>query len=199
MPARRTDNKSLVFYPLTADRWPDLEALFGKNGACGGCWCMYWRLPRKTFVAQKGDGNRIALKTIVENDETPGILAYADGKPAGWCAVAPRETYPALTRSRILSPLDEKPVWSISCFFVAREHRKKGLSLALLRAAIDFVRVRGGKIVEGYPVEPRTETMPAAFAWTGLAAAFIKAGFREVARRSATRPIMRFTIKLRRT
>ncbi len=197
MPARRATSVPFEFHPLTADRWPDLEKLFGKNGACGGCWCMYWRLPRKTFVAHKGDGNRIALRTIVRNDETPGIIAYADGKPAGWCAVAPRDVYPALARSRILVPVDDKPVWSISCFFIAKEYRKKGLSVALLRAAIDFVRERGGRIVEGYPVEPKTKPIPAAFAWNGLASAFLKAGFKEVARRSPTRPIMRCFIAAR--
>lgn len=193
MPKRLIASRRFTFHPLTTERWPDLETLFGKNGACGGCWCMVWRLPRKTFVAQKGDGNRIALKMIVENDEPPGILAYADGQPAGWCAVAPREVYSALERSRILAPVDDQPVWSISCFFIAKEHRKQGLSVAMLRAAVDFVRELGGRLVEGYPVEPKTKSMPAAFAWTGLASAFRKAGFEEVARRSATRPIMRIT------
>jgi len=195
MPAHHARNKSFEFHPLTAERWTDLEALFGSKGACGGCWCMFWRLPRKTFEAQKGDRNRIALKTIVANEESPGLLAHADGEPAGWCAIAPREAYPALTRSRILAPIDDKPVWSISCFFIAKEHRKKGLSVALLHAAVDFVRERGGKIIEGYPVDPKTKAIPAPFAWTGLASAFQRAGFKEVERRSATRPIMRFTIK----
>lgn len=200
MPRRSSNSSRFTFLPLIAERWPDLETLFGKNGACGGCWCMVWRLPRKTFVAQKGDGNRIALKTIVENEEPPGILAYADRQPAGWCAVAPRETYSALERSRILAPVDDQPVWSISCFFIAKELRNNGLSVAMLSAAVDFVRERGGNLVEGYPIEPKTKSMPAAFAWTGLASAFRKAGFEELARRSPTRPIMRIaTGKKRRT
>jgi GNAT superfamily N-acetyltransferase len=188
---------TFTFHPATSDRWTDLEKLFGKNGACGGCWCMCWRLPRKSFVAQKGEGNRIALKTIVENDEPPGILAYADGQAVGWCAVAPREAYPALGRSRMLAAIDDKPVWSISCFFIAKEQRRKGLTVSLLRAAVDFVRERGGRIVEGYPVEPKSASMPAVFAWTGVASAFLKAGFKEAARRSPTRPIMRYLISPR--
>lgn len=195
MARKKTAKTDFTFHPLTPERWSDLETLFGKNGACGGCWCMTWRVPRKTFNAQKGNGNRLALKTIVENDEEPGILAYADGKPVGWCALAPREAYPALERSRLLTPIDDQPVWSISCFFIGKEYRRRGLTVALLRAAIDFVRERGGKIVEGYPVEPKTDPMPAVFAWTGMASAFRKAGFKEVARRSPTRPIMRVAIK----
>lgn len=194
MPKTKVATNGFTFHPLTAERWPDLETLFGTRGACGGCWCMLWRLPRKTFEAQKGEGNRIALQTIVESHEIPGILAYTGDTPAGWCAIAPRETYPALDRSRILAPVDDVAIWSISCFFIAKEHRKKGLSVAMLHAAIDFVREHGGTMVEGYPVEPKSATMPATFAWTGLASAFLKAGFQEVARRSTTRPIMRCAI-----
>jgi GNAT superfamily N-acetyltransferase len=197
MPKRTVAETRFTFHPATPDRWANLETLFGKNGACGGCWCMCWRLPRKTFVAQKGNGNRIALKTIVEDNETPGILAYSGDEPAGWCAVAPREDYPALDRSRILAPVDDQSVWSVSCFFVTKAHRKKGLSVAMLRAAVEFVRERGGKILEGYPVEPKSAPMPAVFAWTGLASAFIKAGFKEVERRSPTRPIMRCEVSRR--
>lgn len=196
MPKTKIAKNAFTFRPLTAERWPDLETLFGTKGACGGCWCMLWRLPRKKFEAQKGEGNRIALKTIVESHEVPGILAYAGDTPAGWCAIAPRETYPALNRSRVLAPVDDVPVWSISCFFIAKEHRKKGLSVAMLVAAIDFVREHGGTVIEGYPVEPKSATMPATFAWTGLASAFRQAGFKEVARRSATRPIMRCAITI---
>ena len=192
MPAKKS---SVVFHPLTSERWPDFEKLFGERGACGGCWCAYWRRPRSEFNRDKGSGNQRFMLKLVQDGEPPGILAYIEGEAVGWCAVAPRAEYPALKRSRILSPVDEQPVWSISCFFVHKEHRKKGLSIHLLRAAIDFVKQRGGQCVEGYPVEPKTAAMPAAFAWVGLASAFLAAGFREVVRRSATRPIMRYEIK----
>jgi GNAT superfamily N-acetyltransferase len=184
---------TIQFHPLTADRWPDFEALFGERGACGGCWCMFWRLGRTQFNRQKGEGNKGAMKAIVESGEVPGILAYANGEPIGWCAVAPRETYSALERSRVLKPVDASAVWSISCFFIAKPYRRKGFSVQLLRAAVDFVRARGGQIVEGYPVEAKKKQADA-FVWTGLGSAFVKAGFTEVARRSETRPIMRYTI-----
>ena len=181
----------LAFHPLTPERWPDLEALFGQRGACGGCWCMWWRLTRAEFEKKKGQANRRAFRKIVGAGEEPGILAYAGDEPIGWCAIAPRQTYPSLNRSRILKPVDEAPVWSITCFFIARPYRRRGVSIKLIDAAVRYARTRGAKIIEGYPVAPRKGSIPDAFAWTGLPAAFEKAGFREVLRRSPTRPIMR--------
>ncbi len=181
----------LAFAPLTAERWADLEELFGPRGACGGCWCMSWRLARREFERGKGDGNRRAFRAIVRSGAEPGVLAYRGGEPVGWCAVAPREHYPALGRSRILAPVDERPVWSISCLFVARAARRAGVSVRLIRAAVEHAAAHGAAVVEAYPVEPYETNMPAAFAWTGTVSAFRKAGFREVLRRSRTRPIMR--------
>lgn len=180
-----------TFHPLTPDRWGDLELLFGPRGACAGCWCMYWRLKRSEYTAGSGEGNRRAFRKIVRSGEVPGVLAYSGGDPIGWCALAPRESYPALVRSRVLKPLDDEPVWSVTCFFVARGYRRKGVTSALLDAAAALARKKGARLLEGYPVEPREGKMADAFAWTGLAASFRKAGFHEVARRSATRPIMR--------
>jgi GNAT superfamily N-acetyltransferase len=195
MPRKRNQPAPFVCHPLTPGRWGDFEALFGERGACGGCWCMLWRSTRAKFEQSKGAGNRSAMRKLVEAGAMPGILAYLNGEPVGWCAVAPREHYPALERSRVLKKVDETPVWSVSCLFVRKDCRRKGVSVALLRGAIEYVRGRAGVIVEGYPVEPRKGEMPAVFAWTGLASAFLQAGFRECARRSETRPIMRHEIK----
>jgi GNAT superfamily N-acetyltransferase len=188
----------LSFFPVTPERWGDLEKLFGERGACGGCWCMFWRLPRSQFERGKGEANRRALKKIVQSGLSPGLLAYAEGEPVGWCALAPRDQLPVLARSRILAPVDEKPVWSVSCFFVAKAWRRRGLTVALLDAAVDQVRAQGGGILEGYPHEPAQGNTPGAFVWTGLAEAFRRAGFKEVARRSPYRPIMRRTVRARR-
>lgn len=185
--------RKLVFHPLTPDRWADLEKLFGPRGACGGCWCMWWRLARSEFTKQKGAGNWQAFRKIVESGAEPGILAYHDGEPVGWCAIAPREQYPVIERSRTLKAIDDQPVWSVSCFFIARQFRRQGVAEALLQAAVKFARRKGAKIVEGYPVEARKGRLPDAFAWTGLPPIFQAAGFREVARRSPTRPIVRRT------
>lgn len=190
-----TGENKYRFYPLTPERWTDFEALFGERGACGGCWCMWWRLKHSEFEKQKGEANKRAMKQIVNSGEIPGILAYADGgAPVGWCSVAPRQMFPRLERSRTLKRIDQQPVWSVVCFFVAKPFRRRGLSVALLRAAVDYVRQQGGAIVEGYPVAPKNGATPDAFAWTGLASAFRKAGFREVHRGSPTRPIFRYFI-----
>ncbi len=135
------------------------------------------------------------MKAIVDSGEIPGILAYHNTKGIGWCAIAPRNSFAALSRSRILKPVDDRLCWSVACLFVDRSHRKKGVSTALLRAATDFAKSQGAELVEGYPVEPKSEKdIPPAFAWTGIPKAFIRAGFKEVARRSPTRPIMRLEL-----
>lgn len=156
---------------------------------------MWWRLKRSEFDQMKGEKNRKAFKKIVESGEVPGILAYAEHQPIGWCAVAPRESYQALERSRTLKRVDDKPVWSIVCFFVAKPFRGKGVMKKLLKAAIGYVKKQGGKILEAYPVEPKTDKIPDVYAYTGLASAFCKAGFVEVLRRSEKRPIMRYFIE----
>lgn len=178
------------FFPATADRWADLESLFGARGACGGCWCMTWRLSRAEFNRNKGEANRKALHSLVRKRPAPGVLAYAEGKPVGWCAVAPREVYSALECSRILQPVDGKPVWSISCLFIEKNYRRQGLSSKLIQAATKFAKSQGAKIVEGYP-QVVEGSLPAAFVWTGLEQSFVNAGFIEVARRSPKRPILR--------
>jgi len=192
---RHRSDLVLEFHPLTSDRWTDFEMLFGERGACGGCWCMLWRLKRSEFDRQKGEGNKEAMKALVDSGEVPGILAYVRGLAIGWCAIAPRACYPALARSRVLKSIDGAPVWSVTCLFVEKGQRNKGVSVQLLRAAVAYVKEQGGTVVEGYPVEPKTDKMPAAFAWTGLSSAFLKAGFVECARGSETRPIMRFDIE----
>ena len=189
-----TKSPNLQFLPVTKDRWPDFETLFGERGACGGCWCMLWRLTRKAFESQKGAGNRKAMKAIIKSGEIPGILAFMQDQPVGWCSVAPRERYPSLGRSRILKPLDDLPVWSITCLFVPKPYRRTGISTRMITAAVEHVQKMGGTIVEAYPVEPKKDKMPDAFAWTGLASAYLRAGFVECARRSETRPIMRYVI-----
>jgi GNAT superfamily N-acetyltransferase len=189
-----TSTLDLTFHPLTPGCWPDLETLFGSRGATGGCWCMFWRLTRSEYEQQKGDGNRQAFQAIVHASTPPGILAYVEDKPVGWCAISPRQSNSALERSRILKPVDDQPVWSVVCFFVAKGYRRRGITVQLLQAAVTYARQQGARIVEGYPVDPKAGGHPDPFVYTGLTTAFQRAGFVEVQRRSEHRPIMRYVI-----
>lgn len=183
------------FKPVTSELWSDFTRLFGERGACSGCWCMHWRQSSKESSESKGAPNKRAMKKIIDRGEIPGIMAYSDGEPIGWCSVGPRETFSRLARARSLKPIDDKPVWSVVCLFVAKGNRQQGVSVELLKAAAKYVKSQGGKIVEGYPYEPSEGKWPDPFVYTGLVPAFKRAGFTEVARPSATRAIMRRVLK----
>ena len=195
-------NKKLEFKKLAKSTWKDFETLFGERGACGGCWCMWWRLKKSEFEQQKGSGNKNAMRNLVDKKTIIGLIAYIGKEPVGWCSVAPREDFVRFETSKILKPVDDKPVWSIVCFFVDKKYRKQGLSVEIIKGSVEYCKKLSekksasakekAKIVEGYPVVPYKDDMPGAFAWTGFPNAFIKAGFKEVARRSKTRPIMRY-------
>ncbi len=184
----------LKFHPISMERWDDLQRLFGDRGANRGCWCMRWRLPRGEFEAQRGEANKNLLRSGIRSGQVRGIIGYLDDLPVGWCSVGPRDSLCGLSVSDLLAKVDEQPVWSVACLFVARRYRKKGLSLELLKAAVDYAGQRGAEIVEGYPIKPRDgdAKVPAAATWTGLESIFTAAGFVEAARRVEMRPIMRF-------
>ena len=153
---------------------------------------MWWRLTRSTFSAQKGDGNRAAFRDLVDSGPILGLLRYEDGRPVGWCSVAPRDQFPGLARSRALPLVDDVKPWSVTCLFVRKDRRRAGVSVELLQAAIRHAADSGARVLEGYPVEPRQPSMPDAFAWTGTAAAFRAAGFSEAFRGPTGRLIMRY-------
>jgi GNAT superfamily N-acetyltransferase len=188
------DRQGIEFHPLGPERWKDLVKLFGPRGACAGCWCMY---PRLTTTEGKtsGEPNRRAFEKIVRQGPPPGLLAYENGEPVGWIAIAPRVEYRRFERSRVLAPVDTTPVWSVPCFFVARSARGRGLTVALLEAACEWARDRGAHVVEGYPVDTHGKREAAAFIFHGTVETFAAAGFREVLRRSDRRPIMRRTLR----
>lgn len=198
MSKKELDDPVYEFHPLTRERWQDFETLFGPNGGVGGCWCMWWRLPHAEFNRRTNQENRQSMKDIVDSGEVPGLLAYdlsAGGQPVGWCSLAPRQAYPALDRSIHLKKADDQPVWSVVCFYIHRRYRRRGLSLALIEAAIGYARQQGAKILEAYPLDPGQERLSSNSAYTGVAPAFIQYGFVEVARRSPKRPILRYTIQ----
>jgi GNAT superfamily N-acetyltransferase len=185
----------LDFHPVTPERWQDLEKLFGPRGAIGGCWCMWWRIKRAEFEKQQGDGNHETMCSIVDSGKVPGILAYSAGEPIAWCSIAPRGEFSVLDRSPVLKRVDHQPVWSIVCFFMAKDYRHQGLSAIMLQAAVEYASQHGARIVEGYPIEPKVDRTPDIYAFTGMASTFKKLGFQEVARRSGSRPIMRYVIE----
>lgn len=183
----------LPFHPLIPDRWQDFETLFGLRGACAGCWCMYWRLSRQDFNHSQYEPNRRAMKAIVDSGEIPGLIAYRDGIPLGWVSVAPREKYASLQRSNVLAPIDDKPVWSIVCFYIPRKMRGQGILHALVAAALGYARHNGAHIVEAYPFDSdkRLSTLSA---YMGVKSVLEQAGFKEVIRRSQGHPILRCLI-----
>jgi GNAT superfamily N-acetyltransferase len=191
MGSRKTAGGSLRFRPLTPKTWPDFVALFGKSGACGGCWCMWWRQTRREFDERHGEKNKRAMKRLVDSGEVPGILAYEAREPVGWCSVAPRDSFESLNRSRVLKRLDDQPVWSIVCLFLARSHRNRGLTTALIEGAVEHVRASGGRIVEAYPTRPRGKKLDPVSSFMGVPASFERAGFVECARPSEAKVVMR--------
>jgi GNAT superfamily N-acetyltransferase len=186
--------------PLTPETWSDLEALFALPGGSivRGCWCMYYRTTGPVSVsAAAGVEHRAQLCDLVESGVRPGLVGYADGRPAGWISLGPREDYLKLRRSPVMKPVDDAEVWSIVCTFVAKEFRGQGLQHRLLAAALDFARDNGVRLVEAYPVD-KPERSHDDFMFFGSRSLYERAGFTEVVRRSPTRLVMRRRLRPRR-
>ena len=186
----RSAASDLEFHPLTPDRWPDLVQLFEHHGNPGYCWCMTWRATSADYQRLAAAGRKRALHALVKAQVPCGVLAYHQSEPAGWCSIAPRETYARLEKSTTLKRVDDQSVWSVVCFFVRRDRRGRGLALHLLQAAVEYAAEQGAQIVEGYPVEAGQS-----YQFMGSPAIFKAAGFREVARAANDRPIVRRIIR----
>ncbi|MDA8371112.1 MAG: GNAT family N-acetyltransferase [Nocardiopsaceae bacterium] len=190
--------------PATPDRWEDLERLFGRTGAYGHCWCVYFRRRAKDFTAsvscppaERGRSNREELRRLTAGGSIPGLLAYEDAEPCGWVSVAPRQDFIRLARSRSVRPIDpnEPDVWSVVCFWLPPRRRRRGLGLQLLDAAIEYARASGGRILEAYPVDTAGGRAPSAEVYTGTVHMFQKAGFTCSPHPSSGRPIARLALK----
>lgn len=184
----------LSFQPVGPERWGDFENLFGANGACAGCWCMWWRETRGEYSQFSGEGNKQRMREIILAGRVPGLIAYLDDLPVGWVSVAPREEFPSLDRSRVAKRVDERPVWSLVCFFIRKGYRRQGLTGALIRAAAAYAREQGAEVLEAYPVEHESKVNGSG-EFTGFASTFRRAGFVEAARRSEKRPVMRLELR----
>ncbi len=184
----------LTFRPLTSELWPAFVDLFGKYGACNGCWCMYWRIG-SLYNKRSRDLNKRAFHRIVNAGPPPGLLAFAGDLAVGWCQLTPRSDLPWLDRTRTLQPVDDVPVWSVSCFYIRPGYRRSGVMSALIEAAVKAARRSRAIALEAYPVDT-DRPGSSANVFTGTAGAFSRAGFKPVARRAPHRPIMRYELKV---
>jgi len=183
----------LTFEPLNKKNWPKFVHLFGEKGACGNCWCMYYRLSKADYQEGKVNGeNKDKMNQLVMENQPTGILGLYDGQPIAWCAFAPREHFIKLEKSRVHKRIDDKQVWSIPCFFIDKKFRKQGITVELLKAVIKYAGENDIKIIEAYPTIPTTENLPDSFAWIGLYKSFERAGFEIVDRTSKNRPMVRY-------
>ncbi|HYK75553.1 MAG TPA: GNAT family N-acetyltransferase [Daejeonella sp.] len=185
----------LSFEPLNKANWLAFEQLFGPKGACGSCWCMYYRLKKADFNEGKAnEGNKEAMHTLVKNNQPTGMLAFYQGQAIAWCAFAPREDFSKLEKSRVHKRIDSRLVWSIPCTFIDKKFRRAGVSVALLKGVINYARQQDIDIIEAYPTIPTQEKLPDSFAWIGLYKSFERAGFEIVDSTSKNRPMVRYYI-----
>ncbi len=186
----------LTVAPLTPERWPDLEAIFGAKGCsiARACWCMAYRLSGSREPPPAGvthaQANRAALKALVDAGNPPGLIGYRGKVPVGWVSIGPREEFARLKRSPVMKPVDEQPVWSVICFVVPAEYRGQGVAQELLKGAVAYARKNGATLVEAYPVDKPARSHDD-FMWFGAKSMYDKAGFQEVARRKPQRPVVR--------
>lgn len=180
----------LVIRPLTPDLWPALEDLFGRSGASNGCWCMYWRLGGG-YRDRGHEKNKADFRQLVKRGPPPGLVAFDGDLAVGWCQLTPRNALAWLQRARHVRPLDDLPVWSISCFYVRRAYRRHGVTSALIAAALEAAKRAKALAVEAYPIDTR-QPKSTSNLFTGVATTFARAGFKTVARPAPHRPIMRY-------
>jgi GNAT superfamily N-acetyltransferase len=176
---------------LTHDTWPTLEKLFSANKTVGGCWCVWFMRPRAETDAGWGEGNKAFLRAQLDSPARLGLLAVEDGEPLGWVAVAPRPTYPRLATSKITHSDAGPDTWSVTCFFVHRTARGRGLAVTLLDAAVDYARSHGAAAVEGHPVDTEGQRRGSGDLYHGTLAMFLSAGFDLVERRGTRRALVR--------
>jgi GNAT superfamily N-acetyltransferase len=183
---------NLTIRPLTSSLWPELEALFGRNGASNGCWCMYWRVGPE-YRKRPREKNKNALREIVKQGPPPGLLAFDGERAVGWCQLTPRQDLGWLNRKRTLDAGDDSPVWSISCFYVRRGYRRKGVMSAMIQEALKVAKRANAPAVEAYPIDT-SRPGSTSILFTGTASAFRRLGFKTVARREPSRPVMRHNL-----
>lgn len=186
--------------PLTPELWPAFEQLFGKTGACSGCWCTYWRVPHKDYVAHRGAKAKAYFKRRVMAGPPPGLLAFIGDEAVGWMQIGPRADTPQWNSPRRatapLKPEDaaDPRVWGATCFFIKPSARGKGVMKALVKAGVAYAKANGARFLEACPIDGKVGNVDA---YVGIASVFERAKFREAARRRSNRPLMRLALRPR--
>ncbi len=180
----------LTIRPLTPDLFPAVEDLFSDSAVCSRCWCMYWRVGAD-YRKRAGTTNKAAFRQVVKHGPPPGLLAFDGDVAVGWCQLTPREQVPQLDRAWRLKPVDDVPVWSLSCFYVRKGYRRRGITSALIAAAVKAAKRAGAPALEAYPLD---RNLTPSSTSTGITSTFERAGFKTVLRRVSSRPIMRLAL-----
>ena len=186
------DGRALRSVPATADRVDDVRAVLGERGA-GGCWCLWWRQRGAEWKATAPAARKEMLTALMAEPVAPGVLGYLDDRPVGWCAVAPRADYPRMQASATFGPVDDTPVWAVSCLFIHRTARRQGVGAALVEAAVAMATAHGAPAIEGIPVVPGGQRSPDLY--TVVPSMYEPLGFTEIARRKPDRPIVRLAVR----
>jgi GNAT superfamily N-acetyltransferase len=187
--------------PANEASWADLQTVFGTRGIASRCQCQRYKLrPRESFASFPAEerAHRLRQQTDCGHREsvtTSGLVAYLNGEPVGWCAVEPRTAYPGLVRNNRVpwagraEDQADASVWAVTCFFTRVGSRKRGVSRALARAAVDFARERGARAIEGYPITTKNVILEELH--VGTQGVFADAGFTEISRPTLRRVVMR--------
>ena len=189
----------IAFVPLTAERWSQFEDLFGKQGACYGCWCSYFRLPPAARRAGDRQSNKEFIRARIDRGPPPGLLAVMSGRAIGWLQIGPRGDVPEWNNAgRASAPPDradaEDPsAWAISCFFIRSGERGRGLTHAMVQAGIAHARANGARQLDACPID-RSRDSRSVGLFVGSTRVFEKAGFVPVAIRKSGRPLMRYEL-----
>lgn len=190
--------ENIRFEELRPDLWSDVERLFGLNGACGGCWCMWWRAERNMpWNEIKGAPAKKMFKNLIQKGKVHGVLAFAEDESVGWCSFGPRIDFPRLEKVHAYKRSDTGDVWSITCFFIHRKWRGRGLVRGLLRVAIEAMKKHGIRTVEGYPVTTTKDgrKLSGSLAWTGPLKIFEEQGFKIVQSTNPLKPLVRLELE----
>jgi predicted GNAT family acetyltransferase len=190
---------TITIAPVTGGLWPDFEDLFGRQGACYGCWCTHFRMPPAVRRENDRQRNREHIKARIETGPPPGLLAFDDENAVGWMQIGPRADVPEWNNAgRGSAPLDaaealDPAVWAISCFFIRSKARGKGLTHRLVEGGVAFARENGARFVEACPMDLSKDSRSIGL-FVGSSRVFERAGFERMVERKAGRPLMRLVL-----